>query len=238
MNHFRQMILRAFGLSVLSVGLLAPMLCHGHFWQVHEKITDSACQSSDGLQTFLSEYLEANSLTASYQVDGDGMFNNTVSYTPSMWLQCGSIMEDEELYYVLGIDFTLRVMDHFYDLTPDRAPGRVIGLNDSSEPWIDFIGWLPGHLTNSFVWASTTVPGPTAFGTAVGTNLYNWQCARAFEYAALTSTNQSDRNANMALMFYALGHILHLNQDTSSPDHGMTITSPRLNSRSSARTTA
>ena len=37
--------------------------------------------------------------------------------------------------------------------------------------------------------------------------------------AALTNSMQDARNENMALMLYTLGHVLHLNQDLSSPDH-------------------
>ena len=110
-------------------------------------------------------------------------------------------------------------MDHFYDVVPVRTPGQVIGLDDNSEPKYA-CGYLPHQLTNSFVWASwDNIPGPEAKGTQVGTNQYNWQRARAFEYAALTSTNQSARNTNMAMLLYSLGHVLHLNQDTTSPDH-------------------
>lgn len=127
MTSILRVVAQRLWLMALFVGMLAPILCHGHYWNVHERITDSACQSSGGLQTFLSENLEANSLTASYQEDGDGMFNNTVSYTPSMWLQCGSIMEDEELYNVLSFPFTLRVMDHFYDVN-----GSVLS-NDTNQ---------------------------------------------------------------------------------------------------------
>jgi hypothetical protein len=51
------------------------------------------------------------------------------------------------------------------------------------------------------------------------TNAETWACARAYEYAALTNSANSNRASNMGCMFYALGHILHLNEDLSQPDH-------------------
>jgi len=111
--------------------------------------------------------------------------------------------------------FIPRALDHFYTVMPYRTPGQVIGLTDASEPWYNPFG-LPSGITNSFVWGSQNgIQGP-AF---IGTNDYNWPCARAYEFAALTNSLQSDRNENMALMLYALGHVLHLNQDLTSPDH-------------------
>ncbi|MGO9479361.1 MAG: hypothetical protein ACLQAH_05465 [Limisphaerales bacterium] len=74
---------------------------------------------------------------------------------------------------------------------------------------------------NYGVWGMVTnTPMPvwlTYFGPP--TNSETWECARNYEYATLTSTNPTARDANLARMFYALGHVLHLNQDLSQPGH-------------------
>ena len=197
---------------ILSVGMLTPILCRGHNWNVHEKIAYSAFQSSDGLNTFLNENLKSTNLT-------DYLADHTEGRSAGDWLCSGSIMEDEQYYKICGKQFALRVMNHFYDVVPVRTPGQVIGLDDASEPCYNFVGWLPGQMTNSFVWATKDIPGPEAFGTQVGTNFYNWRWARYSEFAALTNTSQTARNANMAWLLCSLGHVIHLNQDTTSPDH-------------------
>jgi hypothetical protein len=124
-------------------------------------------------------------------------------------------MEDEQRYPQVGY-LSPRCVDHFYTLKPERTPGQVIGLTDWSEPPV--LGYLVGKTstTNSFKWATDdTVQRP--YG--IGTNVFKWNNARQYEFAALISTNQFARNTNMASMFYALGHVLHLNQDLTSPDH-------------------
>jgi hypothetical protein len=47
----------------------------------------------------------------------------------------------------------------------------------------------------------------------------SWQDARVYELLALTSSKRQDRDEQLALMLYALGHVLHLNQDMSQPEH-------------------
>jgi len=64
-------------------------LCFGHDWPVHMKITDAAFTSSGGLNVFLNENLESLQLTAS-QSQAAG------THLPSVWLQLGSVMEDEQ----------------------------------------------------------------------------------------------------------------------------------------------
>jgi hypothetical protein len=183
-------------------------LCFAHNTPVHQAISAIAYQSSDGLQAFISENLETNAnalLTAPLLPIHGGL-------TVSNWLTMGSKMEDEEKL--------LRCIDHFYTVLPQRIPGQVIGLTDNSEPIILGSILFPGNGTNSFAWGSQTgITGPSEFRRSIGANFYNWPSARAYEFAALTSSDQFARNTNMAMMFYALGHVVHLNQDTSVPDH-------------------
>ena len=220
MNHFFKDVGKYFWLTTFSAVMLISRLCYGHDWPVHMAITGSAYQLSSGLQTFFNENVETNKLTAS-----PPQYSDTT--TASNWLTMGSKMEDEQKYGILSpLTFLLapvglgdlsdeRCVDHFYTVMPERAPGQVIGLTDWSEPPV--VGhWVATSTTNSFKWATDgTVQRP--YG--IGTNIFKWDNARQYEFAALTSTNQFARNTNMAMTFYALGHILHLNQDLTSPDH-------------------
>lgn len=108
-----------------SVLLFSSASCFAHNWPVHQAITGSAYQYSDGLQTFISENLEtnANALLTAPQPQIQG------GLTVSNWLTMGSKMEDEQVYL-----FTWRPLDHFYTVVPSRTRGRVIGLTDFSEP--------------------------------------------------------------------------------------------------------
>ena len=148
----------------------------------------------------------ANALLTAPQPQIQGSLN------VSNWLVMGSEMEDEQGY---GFPPHQRCVDHFYTVAPERTPGQAPGLTDNSEPWYAF-GYLPKGIVNSFVWASQE---PVLGVRSVGPNVYKWDDARQYEFAALTSTNQSARDTNMASLFYTLGHVLHLNQDLTSPDH-------------------
>src|ERR1041385_2152433 len=111
----------------------------------------------------------------------------------------------------------LRVPNHFYTLRPQMIAGRVLPLTDKSETF----RFLPDSLNNSFDWATQAgILGPvSATIGSVGPNTETWQDARNYQYASLTSPSQVVRDENLAHMLYALGHVLHLNQDLSSPDH-------------------
>jgi hypothetical protein len=207
-NH-RQSIVRIPRLLALWVWMLAPTLCHSHNGPIHQAITQSAFGSSSGLAGFLNENAVTQSLTA-YPPQRSG------DRSPVQWLEQGSLREDEQKYPQVGYILPPRCVDHFYTVVPDRTPGQIIGLTDWSEPPI--FGFLLGRTstTNSFKWATDdTVQRP--YG--IGTNVFKWDNARQYELAALTSTNQSARNTNMAMMLYSLGHVLHLNQDLTVPDH-------------------
>lgn len=192
---------RCFCLTPLFMVMLASWPCHAHDWRIHMAITSGAYQSSDALNTFLSENLEAQNLTANPpQCSG--------SYPPIEWLKQGSRMEDEEMQR--------RCMDHFYTVKPERTPGQGGELNDWSEPSVVGSIWSIWTFTaNSFIWATQDgIQGPDLMGP----NVYKWDNARNYEFAALTNATPDARNMNMAMMLYTLGHVLHLNQDLTSPD--------------------
>ncbi len=125
MNILVKKVSRCLWLTQFFVIMTASWSCYGHDWQVHMAITESAYQSSDGLQTFLSDNLEAQELSASssdYGVVG--------TLSPLEWLKWGSKMEDEQVYGYFINPIAPRPLDHFYTLTPDRTPGQVLGITE------------------------------------------------------------------------------------------------------------
>ena len=211
-NRYRPLIL------LLSF-LHCPNISRGHDAPVHVKITQSAFNSSGGLSDFLSSVAVNQSLTANLPF-GQGPSG---THSPNEWLQLGSFYEDEQQYGPLK---DVRTADHFYTLVPFRVPGQVSGLYDPvlGIPGIPLI-YLPESTVNSFMWATRAgVNGPIYQNVYhmtlnVGPNAYRWEDARTWEYQALTAPDESDRTEDIATMLYFLGHVLHLNQDLSQPDH-------------------
>lgn len=192
--------IKNFGVSfyavIFSVLTLTPGICFGHKEKVHECITQSAFDSSHNLVIFLTENSVPQKLTASKE-----------------WLSKGAYDED---------DATLtRCFDHFYTVRPQRMPGQVDGLTDWSRPLIvaelaPVISSFSGSTVNSFAWGTQSgIWGPDAWYY----NVYKWSDARTNELAALTNAAPAARETSMANMFFSLGHVLHLNQDLTSPDH-------------------
>jgi hypothetical protein len=189
----------------------APCSGYSHEEPVHQQITLSAFRSSGGTSAFLSEVLGAASGPFT---DGPTLTTRPSDYpasrrdSPLGWLGWGAYMEDDDDPSVLGIHF-LRSSCHFY-----RVLSTTKWLTDSTEyP-------LPKDRSDSFTWAtSPALQGPEWNGTFAGPNTQTWQNARGKQFDALTLPGKLDRDAALALSLYALGHVLHLNQDLSSPDH-------------------
>jgi hypothetical protein len=202
---------QAFCVAVTFVTVLTKIQCYGHDERVHKEVSASAFRSSGGLMQFLAETLGAESapftdrpfLSAKPPPFQDFI---TSMGTPYGWLLDGSYYED--MMDTRGI----RVSDHFYTVQPLRIAGQVDGLTDGSES----LGVLYTDIVNSFVWASTK----GIYGVALSDpNIETWPDARDHQYAALTNATKARRDEETALMLYALGHVLHLNQDLSQPDH-------------------
>ena len=171
--------------------------------------------SSAGLQEFLTSRLGAGGpFTNSPPL---GPFNLPATPTgavefPVGWIQRGSRDEDGP-----WSDFaSKRSSDHFYTLRQNRQAGLAPGLSDRSET---LAGWL--GITNSFAWATNaTVTGPYGLDGPPGEqNLYRWPLARDYQYYALINGTKTNRDGDLAGMLCALGHIIHLNQDLSQPEH-------------------
>jgi hypothetical protein len=194
-------------LKVSFIGLVASNSCFCHETQVHATITESAALASPQLLDFLREHLGSESepflngpkLVFDAGVQPRGYFSAAGS-SPIVWLKKGSIMEDDEVNELVGT--AIRFQNHFYD--PTKAPPRE--LTDK------FDGFGIG--VDSFKWGSDK-----NFSNWYYQNLDTFQNARDYEYSALTATTRAAREANIGHMLYSLGHVLHLNQDQSSPEH-------------------
>jgi hypothetical protein len=180
-------------LILIFVGLINPVTCLAHETQLHEKITESATLSSAGLQTFLGDNFASS--YAPFLTGPNLSLQPTVfgsqEHSPIVWLKEGSRMEDDE-------NTALRCRNHFYD------PISGNGLTDRLD-----LGGIA-----SYVWATAHFGGGVAFQ-----NHFTWKDARAYQLSGLVESSPGTRQAKLGNLFYTLGHILHLNQDTSSPDH-------------------
>jgi hypothetical protein len=180
------------------------ILCEGHQQRVHQAITQSAVLSSAGFGGFLGDAkIDPGGLLLFHPAE----FNpDPPTLTPIGWVTNGAYYEDAYWFFA----------DHFYTVHPSRTVGQAPGLTDRSESVA-----LPFNVTNSFAWATSNLPSPyiVGWGSPTPTNAATWGCARGYELAALTNSLCANRNSNAAHLFYALGMILHLNQDLSQPDH-------------------
>jgi hypothetical protein len=165
-----------------------------------------AALSSSGLAAFLQSYLGAQSspYTEGPQIvahPGQGSPYDGSSLSPIDWIKAGSFAEDMATRYV----------NHFYTLDVASVPKAVYGLTDHSE----FPYFAPPGI-DSFSWASVRSNVMQSTGDV---NIEDWQNARDYEMAAFTNSTKSAREDNLAHMLYALGNVIHLNQDLSQPEH-------------------
>lgn len=208
---------KCFTLVCLLGAFISPGIGFCHDFHVHMAITESAFASSEGVSSFLAETLGNNfpsyPLTAQVeQLQG--------VYSAKDWLRQGSKMEDEQKYNGWP---EVRCPDHFYTVTPGRVAGKAPPLSDPTESPFQY---LPPNLANSFCWATQDgIQGPIYLFTwlvSVGQNYENWSSARLEQWYYISpgdGASKQQREAHLAAMLYNLGHIMHLNQDLSSPDH-------------------
>ena len=196
-----------------------PLFCDGHEEPLHQEITRSAFKSSSGVSSFLADQLGAADVpfTSNPKISdiNPSEFLSSrfgiMSESPMEWLAWGAYMEDDDAPQVGGYD-TLRCANHFYAFL--HTP---VWLTDATET---LLPQLPEPRTDSFTWAtSSSFGGSTLLEKSSGPNFYTWQGARNRQFESLTFGTQASRKASLAECLYAIGHILHLNQDLSSPDH-------------------
>lgn len=225
MSRFLSLNATTLGLLGACVSSMLPVPCRGHDENLHRVITRSAFLSSDGTMWFLTEALGTTSLpftnSPDLMADPPPWDELERALSPELWAEWGSYWEDMKPYdgsnpFWQWIDAAypgaLRGMEHFYTVSPQRIPGQASGLTDSNELPFPV---LPSGINNSFVWASQDdVTGP-----GVGVNADTWPSARVFQHGALTLEGKWYRERCIAKMLFELGHVLHLNQDKSQPDH-------------------
>lgn len=119
-----------------------------------------------------------------------------------VWIRKGASLEDQSspLFPLIG---TTRSLNHFHN---PLKPFSEAGLDD----------WFILHYTgeSSVLWAQDGSRQQTIVGGD-----WSWQKTREYFYTALTSLNETAREANFAKTFKGLGHQMHLLQDTAVPDH-------------------
>lgn len=186
-------------------------ICFAHNPAVHGKITDSACsnalQNSVGYSNFVA-------------LIPTRLPNGSLNNTPAEWMILGSQLEDAKDIDAGGY----RQLNHFYD------PFSKEGLSDWPINGVISSG-NPYYGQNSLTWASflnchgidvgiIVLPVPIAVGFGTDTsNVWSFQNARSYEWCGLTNPDPSLRSQNLANMFRAIGQVLHLLQDTTSPQH-------------------
>lgn len=193
--------------TAFTVVSVLPSLAHHE--PVHEQIAKAAVDSSDGLVRFANEVLGGQDTLLDY----DPFEFDAAKLSPKDWVGKGSYNQD----------YWPRWGNHFYTVKPSRVVGKAEGLSDAASRFFIL------RTTNSYAWATVEHQNTPLLWLdhLIGThrpypapeNEDNWSKARVYQLAGLTSSSKTIREENLAHMFYSLGHIIHLNQDLSQPDH-------------------
>jgi ribosomal protein S16 len=185
---------------LLVIALLLSCVQISYSW--NEKVTHKDLSRIAAENAVLG--LNANYLkNLGYQNALDEKFQwNGRSLKVKEWFQEGAELEDKSspLFPLSG---TGRSLNHFHN---PLKPWAQSGLDD----W--FISHYAGE--SSLLWAQD---GSNQQNVVEGD--WSWQKTREYYSAALTSLNDSERQANFAKTFRGLGHQMHLLQDTAVPDH-------------------
>jgi len=196
----------------------------GHDVDVHYQISQSAFRLSDSLKTFLTDSLGSDSSPfysgPKLNIITDPLLGTTVSLTPMECVALGSYSEDGSVNVGAGgstintANGALTYLDHFYSINFATSPRSVIPLTDFTEA--NPSGLVTPHIVDAFTWATSTSVTHPVTGQP---NYYNWPAARDFEFQSLTAPSKAERDNYLGAMLLSLGHVMHLNQDMSSPDH-------------------
>lgn len=116
MNHTRIPSRTKHGIHFLFATVIlgvCPALCIAHDQNLHERITQSAANSSPAWKQFLTD----NSLT-----ENSVLLFDQANRIPIEWMTNGAYHED----------VTPRFADHFYTVTPLRIAGQAQGLGQAT----------------------------------------------------------------------------------------------------------
>lgn len=201
---------RAFLLGFAFAALVTSHTRPGTAYELitHAQISQHAFDVSTGVATYLDDV--GISPTAVFDGAAAALstkfadFDNTG--TPRDWLAAGAIREDDFKTDALASLFRCpqplnppsdisRVLNHFFDV---QRGGR--GLT---------VGTVQGIPAPD--WALPKEPG--------GPNKFSFRDARVYQFKSVTEPQETDREKNAALLFRALGQVIHLVQDMAQPQH-------------------
>jgi len=117
------------------------------------------------------------------------------SRSPQELIALGGMKEDSPFW---------RCVNHFHD---PIKPWNQAGLDTTLASTL--------NAESSVLWAQKE-KGQQSW--SYGGN-YSWHDARDYFYKALTGISDSQRNSNLYSTFLAVGHLMHLIQDSSCPEH-------------------
>jgi hypothetical protein len=199
-------ILRAAAMGSLVAGLTAS--APAYELRTHEKITAKAFEASDRLKVYLqdvgihpSDTFDRENRTEPNQLAG---FDNTG--TPRDWMIEGAIREDDYRRHPgcrepenppSEID---RPLHHFLDVQRGGRGLTVLGLEHG----------LPAP-----DWAL----GRRGRGPEPARNRFSLPDARVYQLGSLTAAAPEERERQTALLFRALGHVVHVLEDMAQPQH-------------------
>jgi hypothetical protein len=192
--------------------ILVSVLCiyggasFGHERAVHRQITENAADSAAAASLNYSAFINV--------VSGD----NFQMSDARQYMSEGSFQEDN----LRTDEGGFRSLNHFYDpLT--RLGLSNIPLDDRLKDTIT--GQFVSVGKDSFTWASTlNCPGIDIYVEGIGLNantrnIWAWQNARDYEWHGLTEFDPAARRHALANTFRGVGQVMHLLEDTTSPQH-------------------
>ena len=176
-----------------------------HEKAVHQEIAQHAVDAALSQNQGYSEFLNVVSLEIGSTESGNNIRDGAF-HEDDMWEDNGGF----------------RSFNHFYDPISGQGLSNI-PIDDKIKPPM-----CPRVGTNSFSWAAfRNCPGVNflgipSLGLGVNVNTYNeysWQNVRDKEWLGLTALKREDRKDALAKMFLGLGHVLHLLEDDSQPQH-------------------
>jgi hypothetical protein len=192
-------------LIILIISIVLFSLCENLFaldMDTHRLINLSVANSTMNGYS-LDQYLR-NQL--SFKQGVGEIFN---SHRVDVWLRDGGAYEDAPPGHTIPYR---RSRNHFHNpqLPLDQAGYSGLGS-------FCLVGHCPA---SAILWAL----GPQNSDTALGFELnpggdWSWNEVRSFYRSALTSTATTSRDTNFSNTFRGLGHLMHLVQDMSVPEH-------------------
>jgi len=164
--------------------------------------------SSWPLERETHEEINRDAILFKYGIDLDNYLKNTLNIKEGIdtiyfdryvydWIALGGKDEDDDPTY-------RRSLNHFHD--PIRS-WDTAGLKDSHIGLIFF-----QKSESSILWGQES-------SQDLITGNYSWRNAREYYYNALIADSEDKRNSNLADTFYAVGHVMHLVEDSSVPAH-------------------